>query len=163
MVFRKMRILGIDPGLRIAGYGCIELESNSATPSIVEAGAIRMNTKESVPFRLQELYENVREVITELSPDLLAVESVFTHRRQVATAIIMGHTRGVILLAGQQASLPLVELTPAEIKKSITGNGRASKEQIQHAVASVLRLAEIPHPPDVADALAIAITAAMRN
>lgn len=163
MVFRKMRVLGIDPGLRIAGYGCIELESNSATPSIVEAGAIRMNTKESVPFRLQELYENVREVITELSPDLLAVESVFTHRRQVATAIIMGHTRGVILLAGQQASLPLVELTPAEIKKSITGNGRASKEQIQHAVASVLRLAEIPHPPDVADALAIAITAAMRN
>lgn len=163
MVFRKMRILGIDPGLRIAGYGCIELESNSATPSIVEAGAIRMNTKESVPFRLQELYENVREVITELSPDLLAVESVFTHRRQVATAIIMGHTRGVILLAGQQASLPLVELTPAEIKKSITGNGRASKEQIQHAVASVLRLAEIPHPSDVADALAIAITAAMRN
>ena len=163
MVFRKMRVLGIDPGLRIAGYGCIELESNSATPSIVEAGAIRMNTKESVPFRLQELYENVREVITELSPDLLAVESVFTHRRQVATAIIMGHTRGVILLAGQQASLPLVELAPAEIKKSITGNGRASKEQIQHAVASVLRLAEIPHPPDVADALAIAITAAMRN
>jgi len=163
MVFRKMRILGIDPGLRIAGYGCIELESNSATPSIVEAGAIRMNTKESVPFRLQELYENVREVITELSPDLLAVESVFTHRRQVATAIIMGHTLGVILLAGQQASLPLVELTPAEIKKSITGNGRASKEQIQHAVASVLRLAEIPHPSDVADALAIAITAAMRN
>jgi len=163
MVFRKMRVLGIDPGLRIAGYGCIELESNSATPSIVEAGAIRMNTKESVSFRLQELYENVREVITELSPDLLAVESVFTHRRQVATAIIMGHTRGVILLAGQQASLPLVELTPAEIKKSITGNGRASKEQIQHAVASVLRLVEIPHPPDVADALAIAITAAMRN
>lgn len=163
MVFRKMRVLGIDPGLRIAGYGCIELESNSATPSIVEAGAIRMNTKESVPFRLQELYENVREVITELSPDLLAVESVFTHRRQVATAIIMGHTLGVILLAGQQASLPLVELTPAEIKKSITGNGRASKEQIQHAVASVLRLVEIPHPPDVADALAIAITAAMRN
>jgi crossover junction endodeoxyribonuclease RuvC len=158
-----MRVLGIDPGLRIAGYGCIELESNSATPSIVEAGAIRMNTKESVSFRLQELYENVREVITELSPDLLAVESVFTHRRQVATAIIMGHTRGVILLAGQQASLPLVELAPAEIKKSITGNGRASKEQIQHAVASVLRLAEIPHPPDVADALAIAITAAMRN
>ena len=163
MVFRKMRVLGIDPGLRIAGYGCIELESNSATPSIVEAGAIRMNTKESVPFRLQELYENVREVITELSPDLLAVESVFTHRRQVATAIIMGHTLGVILLAGQQASLPLVELAPAEIKKSITGNGRASKEQIQHAVASVLRLAEIPHPSDVADALAIAITAAMRN
>ena len=146
MVFRKMRILGIDPGLRIAGYGCIELESNSATPSIVEAGAIRMNTKESVSFRLQELYENVREVITELSPDLLAVESVFTHRRQVAPAIIMGHTRGVILLAGQQASLPLVELTPAEIKKSITGNGRASKEQIQHAVASVLRLAEIHIP-----------------
>ena len=163
MVFRKMRVLGIDPGLRIAGYGCIELEPNSATPTIVEAGAIRMNTKESVSFRLKELYENVREVMEELSPDLLAVETIFTHRRQVATAIIMGHTRGVILLAGQQTSLPLVELTPAEIKKSVTGNGRASKEQIQHAVANVLHLSEAPEPPDVADALAIAITAAMRN
>lgn len=163
MGFRKMRVLGIDPGLRIAGYGCIDLESNAAIPTIVEAGAIRMNTKESVPFRLQELYDNVKEVIKDVSPDLLAVETIFTHRRQVATAIIMGHTRGVILLAGEQESLPLIELTPAEIKKSVTGNGRASKEQIQHAVTNILRLTEIPEPPDVADALAIAITAAMRN
>ena len=163
MGFRSMRVLGIDPGLRIAGYGCIDLEPNTTTPVIVEAGAIRMNTKETVPFRLQELHDNVREVLKDLSPDVLAVESIFTHRRQVATAIIMGHTRGVILLAGQQASLPLVELTPAEIKKSVTGNGRASKGQIQQAVTSILRLTKIPEPPDVADALAIAITAAMRN
>ena len=156
-----MKILGIDPGLRITGYGCIEMHKKNIT--IVEAGAIRMNTKETVPFRLQELYDNVKEVIKELSPDLLAVETIFTHRRQVATAIIMGHTRGVILLAGQQGSLPLIELTPAEIKKSVTGNGRASKGQIQHAVMNILQLTEIPEPPDVADALAIAITAAMRN
>ena len=116
MGFRSMRVLGIDPGLRIAGYGCIDLESNDVTPTIVEAGAIRMNTKETVPFRLQELYDNVKEVIKELSPNLLAVETIFTHHRQVATAIIMGHTRGVILLAGQQGSLPLIELTPGDIK-----------------------------------------------
>lgn len=158
-----MRVLGIDPGLRIAGYGCIDLEKNSATPTVVEAGAIRMNTKESVPFRLQELYDNVHEVMKELSPDLLAVETIFTHKQQVATAIIMGHTRGVILLAGQQESLPLLELTPAEIKKSVTGNGRASKGQIQQATKSILRLTEVPEPADVADALAIAITAAMRQ
>ena len=163
MEFHSMRVLGLDPGLRITGYGCIELESSSASPSIVEAGAIQMNTKESVSFRLQELYENVLEVIKELSPDLLAVESIFSHRKHVSTAIIMGHTRGVILLAGQQESLPLVELAPAEIKKSVTGNGRASKGQIQQAIKIALRLTEIPKPPDVADALAIAITAAMRN
>ena len=82
---------------------------------------------------------------------------------QVASATILGYARGVILLAGEQASLPLIELTPAEIKKSITGNGRASKSQIQQAIASTLQLKIVPEPPDVADALALAITAAARQ
>ena len=158
-----MRVLGIDPGLRIAGYGCIDFETHATSPTIVEAGAIRMNTNKSVSFRLQELYDNVLEVIEELSPDFIAVETIFMHQKRGSTALIMGHTRGVILLAVQQKSLPLIELTPAEIKKSVTGNGRASKGQIQQAVTSILKLTEIPKPPDVADALAIAITAGMRG
>ena len=163
MELHRMRVLGIDPGLRIAGYGCIDFETHATSPTIVEAGAIRLNTNKSVSFRLQELYDNVLEVIEELSPDFIAVETIFMHQKRGSTALIMGHTRGVILLAVQQKSLPLIELTPAEIKKSVTGNGRASKGQIQQAVTSILKLTEIPKPPDVADALAIAITAGMRG
>ena len=130
---------------------------------MIEAGAIKLQTKESVPYRLAQLYKEVQEVISELKPELLAVETIFTHERQVATATVLGYARGVILLAGEQASLPLVELTPAEIKKSISGNGRATKPQMQQAVATTLQLKESPDPPDVADALAIAITAALRQ
>ena len=158
-----MRVLGIDPGLRIAGYGCIDFKSSSNTPMIVEAGAIKLNTRETVSFRLAQLYKDIQEIINELKPELLAVETIFTHQRHVATATILGYARGVILLAGEQASLPLIELAPAEIKKSMTGNGRATKSQIQQAVVSILRLKETPNPPDVTDALAIAITAAVRQ
>jgi len=158
-----MRVLGIDPGLRVAGYGCIDATDSSNRSTLVEAGAIKLNTKKSVSFRLAQLYKDIQEVIDELKPDLMAVETIFTHERQVATATILGYARGVILLAGEQASLPLIELTPAEIKKSITGNGRASKSQIQQAIASTLQLKIAPEPPDVADALAIAITAAVRQ
>ncbi len=158
-----MRVLGIDPGLRIAGYGCIEYEQSKRLPTLVEAGAIKLKTKQSVSFRLAQLYQDIQETIDELKPELVAVETIFTHSRQVATATILGHARGVILLAGEQASLPLTELAPAEIKKSMTGNGRATKSQIQQAVVSMLRLKETPNPPDVTDALAIAITAAVRQ
>ena len=157
-----MRVLGIDPGLRIAGYGCVEFTTNSSDIKLIEAGAIRMNSKRSISFRLTQLYDDISELISELSPDKFAVETIFTHSRQVATATIMGHARGVILLAGKQALLPLIELTPAEIKKSISGNGRASKEQVQLAVTTVLGLKEPPSPSDVSDALAIAITAGVR-
>ena len=158
-----MRVLGIDPGLRVAGYGCIDATDSSNRSTLVEAGAIKLNTKKSVSFRLAQLYKDIQEVIDELKPDLMAVETIFTHERQVASATMLGYARGVILLAGEQASLPLIELTPAEIKKSITGNGRASKPQIQQAIASTLQLKIVPEPPDVADALAIAITAAVRQ
>lgn len=158
-----MRVLGIDPGLRIAGYGCIEYEQSERSPTLVEAGAIKLKTKQSVSFRLAQLYKDIQEAIDELKPELLAVETIFTHSRQVATATILGHARGVILLAAEQASLPIIELAPAEIKKSMTDNGRATKSQIQHAVVNILRLKETPNPPDVADALAIAITAALRQ
>ena len=158
-----MRVLGIDPGLRIAGYGCVSIEGNAITPTIVEAGAIKLDTKASISFRLEQLYDDLTEIIAELSPDLLAVETIFAHEAHLSTAAIMGHARGIILLAGEQANLPLLELAPTEIKKSVTGSGRATKDQVQHAVAGLLKLNEPPQPPDVADALAIAITAGIRE
>lgn len=159
----KLRVLGIDPGLRIAGYGCVTFDRADPHPSIVEAGAIRLDTKQSVSFRLHQLWVAITEIISDLSPDIVAVETVFSHARQVGTAITMGHSRGVILLAVEEAGLPLLELTPAEVKKSVTGNGRASKSQIQQAVLHTLHLKEVPEPTDVADALAIGITGAMRS
>ena len=158
-----MRVLGIDPGLRIAGYGCIDFEGNLNSPTIVEAGAIKLTSENSISFRLAQLYDDISEIIAELAPEVLAVEKIFTHKEHPATATTMGHARGVILLAGEQANLPLVELAPTEIKKSVVGNGQATKEQVQHAVASILKLSEPPNPSDVADALAIAITAGIRE
>ena len=158
-----MRILGIDPGLRIAGYGCVEFSPPSPTPKPVEAGAIKLKQGKSTSSRLNTLFENITEVIQDVKPDIIAVETVFTHKERVSTATILGYARGVILLAGEQAALELVEITPAEIKKSVTGNGRATKEQVQHSVQNILRLSETPSPADVADALAIAITAGLRS
>ncbi len=158
-----MRILGIDPGLRIAGYGCVEFNPPSPSPKPIEAGAIKLKQVESTSSRLKTLFENITEVIQDVKPDIIAVETVFTHKDRVSTATILGYARGVILLAGEQASLELIEITPAEIKKSVTGNGRATKEQVQHAVQNILCLAEPPNPSDVADALAIAITAGLRS
>jgi crossover junction endodeoxyribonuclease RuvC len=158
-----MRVLGIDPGLRIAGYGCIEFEGNSITPKIIEAGAIRLNTDASISFRLKELHNDLCEIIADLSPDVIGVETIFVHEAHLSTAAIMGHARGIILLAGEQANLPLFELAPAEIKKSVTGNGNATKKQVQQSVTGLLKLSEPPEPADVADALAIAITAGIRG
>ena len=158
-----MRILAIDPRLRSAGDGCVEFSPPSPTPKPIEAGAIKLKQGESTSSRLKMLFENVTDVIKDVQPDIIAVETVFTHKDRVSTATILGYARGVILLAGEQASLDLIEITPAEIKKSVTGNGRATKEQVQHAVQNILSLAEPPNPPDVADALAIAITAGLRT
>ena len=159
---KPLRVLGIDPGLRVAGYGCITYDRGDPRPILVEAGAIKLDTTQSVSHRLYQLWTDINEIITDVSPDVVAVETVFSHARQVGTAITMGHARGVILLSIEKNGLPLIELAPAEIKKSVTGNGRATKLQIQHAVVAILNLSELPEPPDVADALAISITGAMR-
>jgi crossover junction endodeoxyribonuclease RuvC len=157
-----LRVLGIDPGLRVAGYGCISYDRIDPRPMLIEAGAIKLDTTQSVSHRLYQLWTDLNEVISDVSPDVVAVETVFSHARQVSTAITMGHARGVILLAIEENKLPLVELAPAEIKKSVTGNGRATKTQIQHAIVTILKLKEVPEPPDIADALAIAVTGALR-
>lgn len=159
---KPLRVLGIDPGLRVAGYGCITYDRGDPRPILVEAGAIKLDTTQSVSYRLYQLWTDINEIIMAVSPDVVAVETVFSHARQVGTAITMGHARGVILLSIEKNGLPLIELAPAEIKKSVTGNGRATKSQIQHAVVAILNLSELPEPPDVADALAISVTGAMR-
>jgi crossover junction endodeoxyribonuclease RuvC len=158
-----MRVLGIDPGIRTAGYGCIDFIGNSISPTLVEAGAITLKTDNTISYRLKQLHDDLCEIIADLAPEVLAVEKIFTHDEHVSTATVMGHARGVILLAGEQANLPLIELAPSEIKKSVTGNGNATKAQVQHAVATILKLSEPPKPSDVADALAIAITGGIRE
>lgn len=155
-----MRILGIDPGLRITGYACIE---GFPSPRIIEAGVFRLtDRKEALPpiaERLQELDADFRNLLTRTQPAAVAIEGLFSHYQHPATAIIMGHARGVILLAAQQAGLRLLELKPAMVKKSCTGFGQADKAQMQRAVQSHYNLPELPTPPDLADALAIALCA----
>ncbi len=160
-----MRVLGIDPGLRFTGYGCIMAAREPYT--LVEAGVFRLTKGVgsgvlSVSARLEELDADFRAVLKNLKPDVVAVESLFAHYKHPATAIIMGHARGVILLAVQQAGLTLVELKPNAVKKAITGYGHADKSQIQRAIQACFNLATPPEPPDVADALAIALCAAQR-
>jgi crossover junction endodeoxyribonuclease RuvC len=158
-----VRILGIDPGLRITGYACIEA-SNPLAPRIVEAGIFRLAKAGGKPppvaVRLQELDCDFRNLLTRVCPDAVAIEGLFAHCQHPATAMIMGHARGVLLLAAQQANLRLIELKPAMVKKSATGFGQADKAQMQRAIQTHFGLAELPKPPDLADALAIALCAA---
>ncbi|MEX2672738.1 MAG: crossover junction endodeoxyribonuclease RuvC [Phycisphaeraceae bacterium] len=158
-----MRILGIDPGTRITGYGCVEITPNTIEPRLIEAGVLRFVATRTMEQRLVELYDGIAGLIAELTPAHIAIEKLFAHYKHPRTAIMMGHARGVILLAAQQAQLTIEHLPATEVKKSVTGNGHATKLQIQHAVASQCRLAEPPEPPDVADAIAIALTAARRH
>ncbi|KAA0213395.1 MAG: crossover junction endodeoxyribonuclease RuvC [Leptolyngbya sp. PLA3] len=152
-----MRILGIDPGLRITGYGCAA--GRVGALRLVEGGVIRLvegATRRPVAERLAELDQDLSALLDRLEPEAVAVEGLFAHYKHPATAVVMAHARGVVLLAVQRRGLPLVELKPAEVKKSLTGSGRASKEQMQRAVQQVFKLASLPEPADVADAIAIA-------
>jgi crossover junction endodeoxyribonuclease RuvC len=159
-----VKVLGIDPGLARTGYGCIEvdLSTPSEAPGLIEAGVLRLKRETSVPARLVELERDLLDLIDRVRPVCVCVESLFAHYGHPRTAIVMGHARGVILLAAARAGLRVLELPPAEVKKSVTGNGRASKEQVQQAVAMLLGLASAPEPADVADAIGIAICGSRR-
>lgn len=157
-----MRILGIDPGLRLTGFGVVEVRPGSIEPVLVEGGVIKLNAKTSVADRLAQLAEDLAGVIHEVKPDQLAVEKIYSHYAHPRTAIIMAHARGVILLCAKQAGLAIEELAATEVKKALTGNGHASKEQMQLAVQAQFRLPQPPSPPDVADAIAIATCHARR-
>lgn len=150
-----MRVLGIDPGLNITGYGVLEL--TAAGPKVCEAGVVRGKTRESLTARLLEIHNGVAEVIAELRPTVVAVEQLYSHYERPRTAILMGHARGVICLAAAQAGLQVVNYASTQVKKILTGNGRASKPQMQNAVKLELKLAALPEPADVGDALAVAL------
>ena len=162
-----MRILGIDPGLRITGYGCVDARGPDL--SLVEAGVFKLGTGRSagkgaasVSERLVELDRDFRELLDRLRPEVVGVEALFAHYKHPATAIVMGHARGVLLLAIRQAGARLLEFKPALVKNATTGHGQATKEQMQSAIQGLFGLPEPPSPPDVADALAVAVCAARR-
>ncbi len=152
------RILGIDPGLQITGYGVIEVGRSS--PVICEAGLIRSTEGRNhaeLAERLRSLHAGLVEVIEQFQPQTVVVEQLYAHYAHPRTAILMGHARGVIFLAAAQHDLPVVSYNATLIKKTITGSGRAPKDQVQRTMQRELGLAKLPDPPDVADALAVAL------
>ena len=156
------RILGIDPGLRMTGYGAVVLRDGAHDPALVEAGVIRLDADTSMEQRLAQLEGEMDQIIDRLQPTCLVVEKLYAHYRHPRTAILMAHARGVILLGAARRGVCVEHLPATEVKKAVTGYGHASKQQMQLAVASQLRLTKPPHPPDVADAIAIALTHARR-
>lgn len=149
-----MRILGIDPGTGIVGFGVIETDGHKHT--LVDAGVIRTPAHQPLVERLDTIFHEIESLIKELKPTVMVVEELF-FAKNVKTAISVSHARGVILLAGKKAGLEVAEYTPLQIKQAVTGYGRAEKQQIQEMVRIMLRLKVAPKPDDCADALAAAI------
>lgn len=149
------RILGVDPGLNVTGYGVLEVSAGKLC--LREAGVVRGRSHGTLAGRLAEIYAGVREVIAALHPDVMALEELYSHYDRPRTAILMGHARGVICLAAAQAEVLVVPYAATQIKRILTGSGRAPKSQIQRAIQYELGLAQLPDPPDVADALAVAL------
>jgi len=154
------RVLGIDPGLNITGYAAVDF--GRGEPAIVEAGTLRTGARADLAQRLVQIHADLAEVLSELRPDLVAIEQLYAHYKHPRTAILMGHARGIILLACQQAGVAVQHVAATHVKKSLTGNGHASKLQVQRAIQALCKLKELPQPPDVADALAIALCAGRR-
>lgn len=150
-----LRILGIDPGLNTTGYGVIETGDRGI--KLVEAGVVRGKTRGSLEGRLQEIHEGVADVIASLQPGVLAIEQLYSHYERPRTAILMGHARGVIILAASLAGIPTRHYAATQVKRMLTGAGRAPKSQMQNAICREFGLLKPPEPPDVADALAIAL------
>jgi crossover junction endodeoxyribonuclease RuvC len=152
------RILGIDPGLQITGYAIVE--SGPRGPLVCEAGVVRSTDRHSSPDlaeRVRSVYTGIVEIIDQFRPDVVVVEQLYAHYEHPRTAILMAHARGVIFLAAAERELPVVSYNATSIKKTITGHGRASKGQMQVTMQRELCLAALPEPPDVADALAVAL------
>jgi crossover junction endodeoxyribonuclease RuvC len=149
-----MRIIGIDPGTGILGFGVIDAEGSKTT--MVDAGVVRTKVHQPLDERLEEIYNSLCEIIAENKPKIMVVEKLF-FAQNVTTAISVSHARGVAMLAGKLAGLEIVEYTPLQIKQAITGYGRADKKQMQEMVRVILGLKEVPKPDDCADALAAAL------
>lgn len=150
----SQRILGIDPGLNITGYGV--LERTAGGPAILEAGVIRGGSGD-IEVRLQRIHSGLAEVFESFQPQSVALEELYSHYERPRTAILMGHARGVICLAASQAGAKVSHYAATRVKKMLTGSGRANKQQMQNAVCREFRMQQPPEPADVADALAIAL------
>jgi crossover junction endodeoxyribonuclease RuvC len=153
-----MILLGIDPGLQVCGYAVVKKELLRQT--LLEAGVFRTNVKASLEQRLNQIAEDIQTVLEAHRPEVVAVEQLYAHYKHPRTAILMGHARGVILQRAAESGAEVRSFSATRIKKSLTGNGHASKGQMQRAIQSLLGLPEPPEPPDVADAIAIALCGA---
>jgi crossover junction endodeoxyribonuclease RuvC len=154
----EMRILGIDPGLQVCGYAC--LDTNVDEHVLCEAGVIRTQSQSTLEAKLNQIAEDIESILRRFVPEIVAVEQLYSHYTHPRTAILMGHARGVILQKCAEASLDVRSFSATRIKKSITGNGRASKQQMQKTIQTLLSLPSVPEPNDVADAIAAALCCA---
>jgi crossover junction endodeoxyribonuclease RuvC len=150
-----MRIIGIDPGTGILGFGVIDIVNNKT--KLVTGGVITTPAHTPLDERLEEIYDGLTDIIKETKPEVMSIEKLF-FSRNVTTAISVAQARGVAMLTGRKAGLPIAEYTPNEIKQTVTGYGKADKKQMQEMVRIQLGLTEVPKPDDCADALAAAIT-----
>ena len=153
-----MRIVGIDPGLRLTGYGVVEFAAaNSLRPRLVDAGVFRLSEKEPIAFRLMELERELDGLFDEQKPDICAIEQLYAHYAHPRTAILMGHARGVIMVVAAWREIRIEQYAANRIKQAVAGHGHAGKMSMQRAVQAVWNLKALPSPPDVADALAVAL------
>lgn len=152
-------VLGIDPGTAVTGYGVIRKEGRNQL-TLIECGVIRTKPRDALPLRLAEIHEGIAELIRRHSPDVLSIEDIF-YARNVRTTVVLGHARGVILLAAAQAGMEIHEFPPAEIKKAVAGTGAATKLQVQFMVTRLLRLKSAPQPTDASDGVAAALAFAL--
>ena len=150
-----MRIIGIDPGTGILGFGVIEVTASKI--KMVDAGVIKTPAHTPLDVRLEEIFDGLTEIIKETKPDVMSIEKLF-FSQNVTTAMSVSHARGVAMLTGRKAKMPIHEYTPQQIKQTLTGYGKADKKQVQEMVRLQLGLKEVPKPDDCADALATAIT-----
>jgi len=150
-----VRIIGIDPGTGILGFGVIDFKNGIST--LVTAGVIRTPAHTPLDERLEEIFDGLTAIIAETGPEVMSIEKLF-FARNVTTAMSVSHARGVAMLTGRKAKLPIAEYTPLQIKQTLTGYGKADKKQVQEMVRLQLKLTEVPKPDDCADALAAAIT-----
>ncbi len=150
-----MRVLGIDPGSQVVGYGVVD--ASASRPALVECGVLELGRQAPLPEKLELIYRGVGELISRHRPDVVAVEDIF-YGKNVKTTVVLGHARGVVLLAARQAGVMLAEYTATAVKKAVVGRGAARKEQVQFMVAQHLRLRAAPTPEDAADGVAVALT-----
>jgi len=148
-------VLGIDPGLNVTGYGLVEVVGSRMV--LREAGVIRSRRTDALETKLDEMYRGVTDVLTSFTPAVMSIEQLYSHYERPRTAILMGHARGVICLAATQAGVTIRHYAATQVKKTLTGNGRAPKAQVQLAICREFGLATAPEPHDVTDALAIAL------